>query len=164
MATTTRFTIRVAVPGDLAALDALFARAYPRLLRDAYPPSILVTAVPRIARAQPRLLASRTFHLAEDAAGRVLGAGGWTPGRKTGQGDIRHFVTDDRATRQGIGGALLRHCIAEAARAGVNLLRCQATRNAVPFYASEGFRELGAIEVPLRPGIGFPAIAMERRG
>jgi hypothetical protein len=32
----------------------------------------------------------------------------------------------------------------------------------VPFYAACGFRELGPIEVPLQPGISFPAVAMER--
>ena len=38
-------TVRVAHPGDLAALDALFARTYPSLLKHDYPPSVLVTAL-----------------------------------------------------------------------------------------------------------------------
>ena len=51
-------TLRHATPSDLAAVDALLARSYPRLLAADYPPSVLVTAVPIIARARPELLAS----------------------------------------------------------------------------------------------------------
>jgi hypothetical protein len=50
--------VRVAGPVDIAAVDALLARAYPRLLKADYAPSVLVTALPRIARAQPGLVAA----------------------------------------------------------------------------------------------------------
>jgi hypothetical protein len=33
----------------------------------------------------------------------------------------------------------------------------------VPFYRALGFAETGRIEVPLAPGIVFPAVHMERR-
>ena len=51
-------TLRHATPSDLAAVDALLARSYPRLLAADYSASVLVTAVPIIARARPELLAS----------------------------------------------------------------------------------------------------------
>ncbi len=153
-------TFRTAVPSDLAALDALYARAYPRLLRPDYPPSVLVTALPLIARAQPRLLASGTFHVAE-LGGVLVGAAGWTPG-KGRVGDIRHVVTDDRQLRRGIGRRLMTRVIAEAKEAGMRQLDCQSTFTAVPFYRAMGFAELGPIEVELRPGIGFPAVRMQR--
>lgn len=57
--------LRLARPGDLSAVDALFAHSYARLIRADYPPSVLVTAVPRLARAQPALLASGRYWLAE---------------------------------------------------------------------------------------------------
>jgi len=153
-------TLRPSELRDLVAVDALLARSYPRLLRPDYPPSVMVTAVPLIAKARPALLTSGTYHLAE-MAGEVVGAGGWTragPGRA----DVRHLVCDDRRVRQGIGRALMARILAEAGAAGVRELACQATRTAVPFYQAMGFEVLGAIEVPLRPGIVFPAVLMRR--
>jgi len=154
-------TVRPAVPGDLAALDALFARTYPRLLKADYPPSVLVTALPLISRAQPALLRSGTFHVAETPEGTLIGAGGWTV-RDRNTGDVRHVVTDDRALRRGVGRAILTRVIGEARAAGLYLLVCKSTWTAVPVYAALGFREIGPIEVPLRPGITFPAMHMQR--
>ena len=92
--------VRTARSGDLAAVDAVLARAYPRLLKPDYPPSVLVTALPLISRAQPSLLASGTYYVAEDDAGQIVGAGGWTKDRASSElGHIRHVVTDDRMTR-----------------------------------------------------------------
>ncbi|MEE4118580.1 MAG: hypothetical protein V2I65_06165 [Paracoccaceae bacterium] len=73
-------TIRATGVGDIAAIDALLARSYPALLRNDYPPSVMVTAVPLIARARPELVTCGTYYVAEDIAGRVLAAGGWTRG------------------------------------------------------------------------------------
>ncbi|WP_096785003.1 GNAT family N-acetyltransferase [Rhodobacter sp. CZR27] len=150
--------LRPARPADLAAVDALFAHSYARLLRADYPPSVLVTAVPLLARAQPALLASGRYWLAEGQDG-ILGAGGWSL-RAPGQGEIRHLVTHASRIREGIGTAILRRVIDQAREAGVTRLDCLATRTAVPFYESVGFRRLGEVEVPLRPGIGFPAVRM----
>lgn len=155
------FALRVARPDDLARLDALFARSYPKLLKADYPPSVLVTALPLISKAQPKLLASGTYYVCESPEGDAIGAGGWTwAGR--GRADVRHIVTDDRHTRRGVARAILRHSFAEARARGVRRLDCKSTYTAVPFYASLGFIEEGPIEVPLAPGITFPAVQMWR--
>jgi N-acetylglutamate synthase-like GNAT family acetyltransferase len=160
-------TIRRATPGDLAAVDRLLARSYPRLLAADYPPSIMVLAVPIIARARPELLASGRYFLAVDASGRVVGAGGWSLARPGGQDDpsvdtghVRHVATDPDVLRQSIGRKLMREAVADAARAGVRRMECLSTRTAVPFYAALGFRIIGPTEVPLQPGIVFPAVRM----
>ena len=155
-------TIRVAAPSDLAELDAMFARAYPRLLKADYPPSVLVLALPIISRAQPDLLRSGTYYVAETAEQGIVGAGGWTRRRGSRRADVRHVVTDDRLVRRGIGRAILDRVIAEARAAGMQGLDCNSTRTAVPFYRSVGFEELGPVEVLLREGISFPAVAMRR--
>jgi hypothetical protein len=59
----------------------------------------------------------------------------------------------DRADRTG-------QVMAQARAAGVRRLHCLSTRTAVPFYAALGFDELGPADVPLRPGIVFPAVRM----
>ncbi len=163
----TTLQIDTATPADLAETDALFARAYPVLLKPDYPPSVLVTALPIISRAQPKLLASGTFYVAR-LDGAIVGAGGWTPGAPGGArsqravGHIRHVVTDQDYTRRGVGRAIMARIFETAMAAGMGELKCQATITAVPFYKSMGFNVLGDITVPLRPGIDFPAVAMAR--
>ncbi|MEL7149977.1 MAG: GNAT family N-acetyltransferase [Pseudomonadota bacterium] len=160
------FLIRRATPADLAEIDALLGRSYPALLKGAYPPSLLVTAIPLISKAQPHLLASGTYFVVTDGK-ELVGAGGWTravPGTqdKATQfvGHIRHVVTDHRRVRQGIGRRLMEHILSSARDAGIKTLECYSTLMAVPFYASMGFRTLGDMSVPLRPGIDFPAVHM----
>jgi GNAT superfamily N-acetyltransferase len=161
-------TLRPATPADLAGVDALLARSYPKLLARDYPPSVLVTALPLIARARPELMRSGTYWVAIASDGAIVGAGGWTRGapgdggRADGVGHVRHVVTDAGRVRQGIGRALMERAIAQAAAAGVRRLDCLSTRTAVPFYAVLGFVARGPVEVPLRPGIVFPAVRMER--
>lgn len=161
-------TLRTASASDIAGIDALLARAYPRLLKADYAPSLLVMAVPRIARAQPALVTCGTYHVATDEAGTILAAGGWTraaPGAgalQEGVGNIRHVVTDDRLTRRGIGRALLSRVIDEARAQGIVRLDCLSTLTAVPFYRALGFAGDRAVTIPLGPGIDFPAVAMTR--
>ena len=161
-------TISRANRDDLAEIDALLGRAYPALLKDAYPPSVLVTAIPLIARANPGLIASGSYFVVRDG-GRIVGAGGWTRGAPGGGADvgastghIRHVVSDPDKVRSGIGRALMDHIFKDAAGAGMSGLHCLSTLMAVPFYAACGFQEIGPVSVSLRPGIEFPAVAMTR--
>ncbi|MFO1201686.1 MAG: GNAT family N-acetyltransferase [Tabrizicola sp.] len=162
--------LRRAVPADLSAVDALLSRSYPRLLAPDYPPSVLVLAIPRISRAQPVLLASGTYFLAEDGTGRVVGAGGWTcaaPGslRAAGSADVRighvrHVATDPDVVRQGVGRRLMSRVMDDAREAGVEVMDCASTRTAVPFYAAMGFKIVDEMVVSLAPGVDFPAVRM----
>ena len=161
------FEVRRSRSSDLAALDTLFAASYPKLLKADYPPSVLVTALPLISRAQPGLLTSPTYFVAEDQEGRIIGAGGWTKarpqgGRRRGVGHVRHVVTDHRCLRNGVARGIMEQIIDTAQGLGIGRLDCQSTRTAVPFYTACGFQALGEIEVTLRPGIAFPAVAMAR--
>ena len=159
--------IRPSTRADMAAVDALLATSYPALLKADYAPSVLVTALPIISRARPELLVCGTYYAAL-RAGQIVGAGGWTraapEGAKTAleTAHVRHFVTDHRATRQGIASALMQHCLGQARAAGVVRMVCQATRTALPFYQQMGFVAHREIEVPLDAGITFPAVQMER--
>ncbi|MGG7645514.1 GNAT family N-acetyltransferase [Rhodovulum sp. YNF3179] len=161
-------TLRPASPADIARIDVLLARSYPKLLKADYPPSVLVTALPLISRASPSLVASGRYYLAEDAEGRLLGAGGWSlkapggGGVTPGTAHMRHVATDPAALRRGVGRALMDEIAAAAGRAGAERLDCLSTRTAVAFYRAMGFDTLGAVEVTLRPGIVFPAVRMLR--
>lgn len=163
-------TIRRTSRDDLAEIDALFQRSYPALLKGHYPPSLMVTAVPLISRANPRLIASGRYFAVRDAGGAIVGAGGWSGGAQrgggpagAGVGQIRHVVTDHRRVREGIGRALMTHIVTDAARAGVGHLDCLSTRMALPFYAACGFREVRPVRIELAEAILFPAVLMRRR-
>ena len=164
---TSPITIRTAGPQDISALDRLFPRSDARLLAADYPPSVLVTAIPVIARAQPQLLGSGLFFLAEQG-GAILAAGGWSlnpPGGRPGQrgvGHVRHVATNPDHVRKGAGRAVLEHIVLVAKASGMAALHCQSTRTALPFYAAMGFVPRGEITVPLPGGLAFPAIHMER--
>lgn len=159
--------IRPSTPEDLAAIDALLARSYPVLLKPDYPPSVLVTALPLIARANPALVASGRYYVAEEGDA-ILAAGGWSSADpagaapRPGVAHVRHVVTDHRRQREGIGRALMTRVLAEAAAAGAERIECLSTRTAVAFYQAVGFTPLGPLDVQLRPGIVFPSILMRR--
>ncbi|MEM7490225.1 MAG: GNAT family N-acetyltransferase, partial [Pseudomonadota bacterium] len=124
-------TIRPTTRADLPALDALLATAYPRLLAPDYPPSILVTALPRIARANPALLTSGTYWLAEED-GTLLAAGGWTRtgpqgGTAPGVGHIRHVVAHPDHLRRGHARAVLEAVMDQARAQRIRTLDCLST-------------------------------------
>ncbi|MEP5088068.1 MAG: GNAT family N-acetyltransferase [Paracoccaceae bacterium] len=157
------FKIRTSHKSDLAAVDALLSRAYPKLLKADYAPSVLVTSLPLISRAQPALLECGSYYVAEAWDGRILGAGGWTPDpEQSGLGHIRHVVTDDRQVRKGVGSGLMKHCFGQAQAEGFNRLECWSTITAVSFYSALGFAEIGPMDVQLQPGVSFPAVQMLR--
>ncbi len=159
-------SLRRAMPADLAAVDWLLQRSYPRLLAADYPPSTLVLAVPRFARARPELLASGRYFVAEDAQGRVVAAGGWSRHGPSGgpvshaTGHVRHVATDPAVARQGVGRALMQRVMQDAGEDGTRRLDCLSTLTAVPFYAALGFRVLHPVDLPLSAGIVFPAMRM----
>ncbi len=154
------FEIRSSQDSDLAAVDALLARSYPKLLKADYPPSVLVTALPIISRARPELVGCASYYVAEEE-GRIIGAGGWTrDGVRPELGHIRHVVTDDRAVRRGVGRAIMAQALKAAQAAGISELECWSTRTAEPFYRALGFVNEGPIEVGLAPAVRFPAVRM----
>lgn len=166
--TTTAISLRPTTARDMTAIDALLQASYGTLLKAHYPPSALVTALPLIARANPALLRSGTYFLAEDVEGNVLAAGGWSFGAPQGGvgprdlGHIRHVATHPSALRRGLGTGILERCFREARAAGLTWMLAQVTRTAVPFYHAMGFDDRAEIEVTLRPGITFPAVEMAR--
>jgi len=167
-------TLRRARPSDLKAVDHLLRRSYPRLLKPDYPPSVMVLALPIIARARPDLLASGRYFVAQGEDGLIIGAGGWSMAapqapaatdwaEQTGMGHVRHVAVDPERVRGGVGRAIMSEVVVDALRHGVRWLNCLSTRTAVPFYEALGFRVLQEVEVGLAPGIAFPAIRMMRQ-
>lgn len=159
--------IRTARAGDLAAIERVFAASYPALMAGAYEPGLLARAMPMMTRAQPRLIGSGTYYVAE-AEGEMVGCGGWSreapdaPAGEAGVAHIRHFAVASDWIGRGIGRALYRRCETRARAAGIRVFECYSSLNGEPFYRALGFGRLAAIEVPMGPGISLPSIHMRR--
>jgi N-acetylglutamate synthase-like GNAT family acetyltransferase len=158
--------VRRAFPEDAPLIDQLLERAYPTLMAPAYGQEVLAAALPSMTKANPELLKSGTYYVAQDSA-RIVGCGGWTferPGTKEITPDIahlRHFATDPDALKKGIGRAIFRECAQAAAKAGAKMFKVYSSLNAEPFYKSLGLTRVEQIELQITPAASIPAVLME---
>jgi N-acetylglutamate synthase-like GNAT family acetyltransferase len=165
MTTTLAFSLRIALPEDAERVTAMLWASYPVLLATDYNADFLARALPLMCRANPSLLASGTYYVAE-VAGDIVGCGGWTkeqPGSGAivpAEGHIRHLGTHPVAARCGVASGIVRRCFADARKSGIRTLHVIATRTAVPFYQSLDFKMVGAIEVPLADDLSLQSVLM----
>ncbi|GJD63816.1 GNAT family N-acetyltransferase [Methylobacterium frigidaeris] len=169
IANRTSFGTAGAWTDDGDAVTAVLAASYPVLMAASYEADTLTWALPLMVRANPALLASGRFHLAEVPDG-IVGVGGWTPERpgtgeiEPGLGHVRHFAVHPAWIGRGVGRRVFAACRSQAQGGGVSAFECYASLNAEPFYRALGFREFGRREIPLGGGaVGFPAVLMRCR-
>jgi len=136
-------------------------------MADAYDPALLARALPLMTRAQPGLVGSGNYHVAE-AGGQVVGCGGWSHEKpdaaetEPGIGHIRHFAVSRDWIGRGIGRAIYARCETQARAKGVRVFECYSSLNGEAFYRALGFSRVAAIEVEMEPGLAFPSIHMTR--
>ena len=163
------FAARVATLSDAAGVNALLQASYPILMESAYDDVLLAPALKLMTRANPALLTSGTFYIAESRDGLVVGCGGWTlerPGSDSVEamlGHIRHFGTHPDWTNRGIGRAIYRLCEADARSAGITSFECDASLNAEKFYSALGFESIRRRDVELSAGVVLPGVLMRCR-
>jgi len=158
--------VRIAGPEDEAAVSSVLLASYSTLYRGWYRDDVLAAALPAITRANPRLLASGRYFVAElDRA--IVACGGWSD-EKPGVGAIprlahvRHFATDPNFINRGCGGALLARAFDEARAAGFAEIEAISSLTAEAFYARCGFRQVAMAQTPIR-GVSFACMVMRRR-
>lgn len=162
------FVVRRALPADNLALSALLEASYPTLMAGAYDEAELAAALPFMTRANPALLSSGTFYLAEAEDRAMVGCGGWTRERP-GSGEIvgaiahvRHFATHPQWIGRGSARAIYAACEEQARAAGVQRFECYSSLNAEGFYVAVGFVRVRRIEVPMTPDLTLPSILMAK--
>jgi N-acetylglutamate synthase-like GNAT family acetyltransferase len=160
------FQLRPAEAADIAQIDALLARSYPRLLAADYEAATLAVALPMMAVTRPALFADRGYYVAEKD-NQIVGAGGWTrqvPGQDCvvpGRGNIRRLIVDDRQLRIGIAAALMIRAHTDALAAGMHEMFVLSTRTALPFYTAVGYKAIRDVDVPLGDAdVPFPSVEM----
>lgn len=160
------FGIRTATTDDAEGVSALLAASYPHFMRGAYDEDMLEPALELMTNAQPALLESGTFYVAETDDEKLIGCGGWTreyPQDGTvqhGIAHLRHFATHPDWSGHGVGRSVFEHCEAEAKKAGVEHFECLASLNAVGFYEALGFVRIRPIDVHLHNEITLPSVYM----
>jgi len=160
--------VRAATMDDVERVSAILAASYPSLMRGAYSDDLLARALPRITAANPALLASGTYYLAEAEDGTAAGCGGWSyrppeeDRREEGVAHIRHFATHRDWTGMGVGRAVFDRCEADARAGGFARFTCYSSLNGESFYAALGFRRVREIAVPLSRDLSFPSVLMVR--
>lgn len=159
--------IRIAGATDASAVRQVLAASYPLLMADAYDEALLARALPLMTQANPRLLGSGTYYLAELGA-EPVGCGGWTheePGSGLlvpGVAHIRHFGVVERFAGRGVGRALYDRCAADARKSGVQRFDCYSSLNGEAFYSALGFNVVRPVEVPMGADLKFPSLHMSR--
>jgi N-acetylglutamate synthase-like GNAT family acetyltransferase len=162
------YEVRVARLEDAAAVDRLLQVSYPKLMASSYDKELLAPALKLMTKANPALLRSGTYYVAELPTGLVVGCGGWTlerPGTGTVEprlGHIRHFATHPGWTKRGVGRAIYRLCEGAAHSAGVIAFECYSSLNAEKFYSALGFENIREIDLELQPGVVLRAVLMRR--
>lgn len=164
------YSVSVATVDHAAGVSALLQASYPVLMEPAYNEAVLAPALELMTKANPVLLASGTFYVAESHDGLVVGCGGWTREPPPGDnrvaedlGHIRHFATHPDWTARGIARAIYDACEADARSAGINSFECYSSLNAEGFYLAVGFESIRKIDAELAPGVVFPGVLMRRQ-
>ncbi|WP_350339898.1 GNAT family N-acetyltransferase [Gemmobacter denitrificans] len=158
--------VRVATAKDEQGISALLGRSYPTLMKPAYASDVLALALPAMTRANPDLVASGTFYVAENI-GSIVGCGGWSltpPGGGAivdGLVHARHFAVDPDRSGTGIGRAIFERLSNDARADGAVRIQALSSLNAEPFYKSMGLDRLDMIRVPMGAGILLPVVLME---
>ena len=162
------YALRIATPKDAAAVEALLHASYPTLMTPSYDEAMLAPALELMTKANPSLLGSGTYYLAELPTGRLVGCGGWTlerPGTGTiesGVAHVRHFAVHPDWGRRGIGRAIFSACERAARAAGTRVFECYSSLNAEEFYRALGFQRIRELDIELRPHVVLRGVLMRR--
>lgn len=169
--------LRVAIPDDAAAVDALMKASAAVLFPRFYDERQAASAVRYVAQVDPLLLADGTYFVLE-TDGEIVACGGWSRRDRlyTGSGDaaddartldpateparVRAMFVRADWTRRGLGRRILAECEAAARSEGFSRLILTATLPGVPLYRACGFGVTGDVAVAMPDGISIPCVTM----
>ena len=171
--------LRVATPGDAAAIDALMKESGAALFPRFYDERQSASAVRFVAQVDATLLEDGTYFVLE-VGGELVGCGGWSRRDKlyTGSGDaegdarlldpvteparVRAMFVRADWTRRGLGRRILEACEDAARAEGFRVLGLMATMPGLPLYLAYGFEPLEETDVVMPDGVSIPCVSMEK--
>jgi GNAT superfamily N-acetyltransferase len=172
--------LRLALPADVPALEALIARSAHALSVGFYTQPQIDAVTREVFGVDSQLVADGTY-FAVESDGEIVACGGWGK-RSTGYGGdqakskperlldpateaakIRAFFVDPAMARRGLGTLLMAHCAQAAAAAGFTRLELVATMPGVPLYEALGFEPVERFDLALAQGtVMVPVLLMSR--
>jgi GNAT superfamily N-acetyltransferase len=174
-----QYQLRTATHADRAALRTLIERSARELGAADYRPEQIEGALQGAFGVDTQLIDDGTYFVAE-AAGRLVGCGGWSWRRTLFGGDshsarnaseldprtdaakIRAFFIDPDYARRGIGRALLQRCEAEARERGFTRFELMGTLPGVRLYQALGYVPGELMHYPVAPGVTIEFVPMHK--
>lgn len=175
--------LRKAVPDDIPILQKLIDASVRGLQAQDYTQQQIDLALKHVYGVDTQLIGDGTYFVVE-AAGSIVGCGGWSKRKKLYGGDvwatpeellldpwldprtdaakIRAFFVAPEWTRKGIASMLLVECEAAAAAEGFKRCEMGSTLSGVPLYAARGYMETERLSLPLPGGDVLPVVRMEK--
>lgn len=173
------YRIRRAAPEDRAALEQLIAESARGLSRGDYSDEQVEAALATVFGVDSDLVRDGTYYVAE-AAGELVGCGGWSRRRTLFGGDrfaerdpgeldpstepakIRAFFVRPGWARRGVGAALLATCEREARAAGFRSAELMATLPGVRLYAARGYEAGERVSYETADGVTIDFVPMRK--
>jgi len=173
------FTHRLAVPGDMPALQILMTAAIRQLLPQ-FLPAEKVEASFAVMGVDSQLIEDGTYFILEED-GVMAGCGGWsrratlfghnhTAGRgsrlldpKSEPARVRAMYTAPGFVRRGVGRQILQLCEAAARAEGFSRAELGATMGGEPLYRACGYVEIERLDVPTPNGVTVPITRMGKQ-
>ena len=162
------YSVRVSTLSDADAVSAVLAASYSTLLTSHYEKTLLDRALPFMTKANPKLLASGTYYVAQSIRDGIVGCGGWTPEHpETGdvlkeEAHIRHFATHPNWTRRRVAQSIMERCCMDSKAQGIDKLLCYSTLAAESFYRASGFIPIATLDVLMGAKVSFKTVMMQR--
>jgi GNAT superfamily N-acetyltransferase len=174
----TKFSHRLAIERDIAALTLLMEGAIRELLKPHLTQDQLEASF-EIMGLDSQLIEDRTYFVVEQQ-GRIAGCGGWSrrathfggdhsPGRDARPLDpasdaarVRAMYTHPDFARRGVGRLILSLCEARAAEAGFHSVELVATMAGLPLYRACGYADVEALEERSSKGVTVPLVRMRK--
>jgi GNAT superfamily N-acetyltransferase len=174
---TTDAILRLALPGDAEAIDALMKTSIAAIFPAFYDARQTASSVIHVGSVDRTLIDDGTYFVI-DEGDELIACGGWSrrdklyTGSGPGSADARlldaateparvraMFVRGDR-TRRGLGTLILEACEFAAQAEGFGTLALMATLPGLLLYERYGFRETGRSEIRLPDGVTLAGVSM----
>jgi GNAT superfamily N-acetyltransferase len=174
------WSLRLACLDDTPALEQLIPLSVHALQAGHYSPAQMEAALGPVFGVDRQLIVDGTYFVAE-AAGQIVGCGGWSRRKAVFGGDrvrggmdglidpateparVRAFFIHPEWARRGIGSAILAACESAIRAAGFRDAELVATLTGEPLYAASRFEVVERYDVPLAGGLKLPVVKMRKQ-
>jgi len=174
-----QITTRLAKFEDIPQLNQLITLSVRGLSKECYTTAQIESAIKYIFGVDTQLVIDGTYYIA-DAAGMIVGCGGWSKRNTLYGGDqhkdiedplldpqtdaarIRAFFVHPDHARKGIGTHIIHICEAAAQANGFTSFELGATLPGVPLYKAMGYCEVGRVDAELPDGEVLGIVKMKK--